>query len=46
VGAPEKGILNPGSVLGLGIAAAVAIALVALGSTAFRWVERSFADVI
>lgn len=31
---------------GLGISAAAAIALFALGSTVFRWVERSFADFI
>jgi lipopolysaccharide transport system permease protein len=31
---------------GLGISAVVVIALFALGSTVFRWVERSFADFI
>jgi lipopolysaccharide transport system permease protein len=31
---------------GLGISAVVAIALFILGSTVFRWVERSFADFI
>jgi lipopolysaccharide transport system permease protein len=31
---------------GLGISAVAAIALFALGSTVFRWVERSFADFI